>query len=145
MIQILNIAVLVMFNCAAIPGGATGRTASKVLKGVISSAHAPIRETHSLWGLIFSARNIVPVLLKEDTFVLPSGGGRDIIIIFLQTIDDFFGGLLIRLFAFRVKVGQYLVQTINPDLYTIRKSQYAPTNCWRFRFASCHSSFHFRL
>jgi hypothetical protein len=107
--------------------------------------HAPIRETHSLWGLIFSARNIVPVLLKEDTFVLPSSGGRDVITIFLQPIDDFFGGLLIRLSAFRVKVGQYLVQTINPDLYTIRKSQYTPTNCWPVGIVSSVHSPYFRL
>ena len=104
------------------------------------------RNTHSLCGFIFSAGNIVPIFLKENTFVIPSGGGRDIIIFFLQPIENFFGGLLIRLSAFRVKVGQYIVQTINPDLYTIRKSQYAPTNCWPVGIvSSCHSSFHVKL
>ena len=113
-----------------------GGRASKVSKGVVSSAQGPIREIHSLWGHIFPARNIVPVLLKEDTFVLPSGGRRDIIIMFLQPIDDFFSGLLIRLSAFRIKVRQYLVQTINTDPCIIRKPQHAPTNCWHFRISS---------
>ncbi len=108
-------------------------------------AGANTRDTLLLGGLIFPAGNIVPVLLKEDIFVLPSGGGRDIITIFLQPIEDFFGGLLIRLSAFRVKVGQYLVQTINTDPCIVREPQHAPTNCWLFRFSSCHSSFHFKL
>jgi len=63
----------------------------------------------SLWGFIFSAGNIVPVLLKEDTFVFPAGGGRNIIVIFLQPLEDFFGNLLIRLSAFRVKLCHELV------------------------------------
>ena len=81
------------------------------------------RNTHSLCGFIFSAGNIVPVLLKENTFVLPSGGRRDIIIMFLQPIEDFFTSLLICLSAFRIKLCHDLVQTDNPDLYPIRKCQ----------------------
>lgn len=114
------------------------------LKEVLSSAQGPIREIHFLWGIIFSVRNIVSVLLKEDTFVLPSGGGRDIIIMFLQPIDDFFGRLLIRLSALRIKVGQYIVQAYNTDLCTIRKAQHAPTNCWQFRIISSCYSYYFK-
>ncbi len=86
------------------PERAKDRRASQVSKSVISSAQAQIRETHSLWGLIFPARNILPVRLKEDTFVLPLGGGRDIIADFLQPIEDFFASLRIRLFPLSVKV-----------------------------------------
>lgn len=104
----------------------------------------PIGETHSLSGMILPAGNIVPVLLKKDTFVLPSGGGRDVIITFLQPIEDFFGGVVTGLSAFRVKVGQYLLQTNNTDLCFIRKPQHAPTNCRRFGIASRYSSYHFK-
>ena len=54
------------------------------------------------WGLILSVRKIVLVHLKENAFVLPSGGGRNIIVMFLQPIEDFFGGLVVRLSAFGV-------------------------------------------
>ncbi|MGZ3495863.1 MAG: hypothetical protein ACXU9M_14295, partial [Thermodesulfobacteriota bacterium] len=60
-------------------------------------------------SLLFPLRKILPVLLKEDAFVFPPGGWRNIIIMFLQPIEDFFAGLVIRLSAFRVKFGQYLV------------------------------------
>ena len=46
---------------------------------------------------------------------------RDVVLLGFQPFDDFFGSLLIRLSAFRIKVGQYLVQTNNSDLCTISK------------------------
>ena len=129
------------------PEGATGRRASEVSKGVITSSQGPIRETHSSWGIIFSAGNVLSVLLKQDISVLFTGTvrRRDKVLLGFQPIDDLFGGLLICLSAFRVKVGKYLVQTINTDLRIIRKLQHAPTNCWRFGIiSSCYSTYLFK-
>jgi hypothetical protein len=69
----------------------------------------------------------------------------NIVLFGFQSIDDLFGGLLIHLSAFRVKIGQYLVQTLNADLYIINKVQRAPTNGWRFDDSPSFSSFLFIL
>jgi len=32
-----------------------------------------------------------------------------------------------------VKISHYLVEALDADLRVINKSEYVPTNCWRFR------------
>lgn len=116
----------------------------KSIPFIISIHRGIILTSSSRFLLIFFVFNILPVLLQEDAFILTAGGGWDIIVTFLQPIEELFGRLLIRLSAFGVKLCHDLIQSVNPDLYPIRKSQCAPTTCRRFRF-SAHSSIAFHL
>lgn len=69
----------------------------------------------------------------------------DVVLPGFQPIDNLFGGLLVRLFALRVQVGQDLDQTINTGLGTVRKSQHTPTNCWLLGIGSGYSSYYFEM
>jgi hypothetical protein len=91
--------------------------------------------------------HVIQVLLQQDISKFSTGAVRrgDIVIPGFQPLDDLFGSALIRLPALSVKVGQYLRQTINTDLGTIRKSHHAPTNCRRLAVASGYSSYHFKM
>jgi hypothetical protein len=62
----------------------------------------------------------------------------------LQSVDNFSGGLLIRLSAFRTKIGHNLVQAVHRDLCAIHKPQHVPTNCRWFAVASRNSAYYFK-
>lgn len=85
---------------------------------------------------------ILSVLLQQGICVLSTGTVRrgDIVLFGFQPINDLSDGLVIRLFALGVKVGQYFVKALNTDLRIIDKSQYAPTNGWRLRDSPCPSA-----
>ena len=94
-----------------------------------------------------STLHVLSVLLEQDIRVLFAGTARsgDIVLFGFQPIDDFFGRLVIRLFASSVKVGQYLVKALNTNLRVIDEFQYAPTNCRRPRGSPVPSSMFFVL
>lgn len=94
-----------------------------------------------------SILKVISVLLQQDINKLFTNTVRrgDIVLFGFQPIEDLFGGGLIGWSTFSVKVGQYFVQTINPDLGLIRKVQHTPTNCRRLSLASSHSSDDFKL
>jgi hypothetical protein len=89
----------------------------------ISSGSIKAMRTILLLLLVGSNRNILFVLLQQDMSKLFTGKvrRRDIVLLGFQPFDDCFGDLFIRLLAFRVKVGQYLVQTNNSNLCPISK------------------------
>ncbi len=77
----------------------------------------------SLWAFVLSVSNVLPVLLKQDISVFLTGTVRrrnEVPLVF-QPTDDLLGCLLIHLSAFGVKVGEYLVQTMNTGLRIIGK------------------------
>lgn len=47
-----------------------------------------------------------------------------------QPIENLFPCFSIRLSAFGIKIGQYLTQTGNTNVCSIRKSKHTPANCW---------------
>ena len=73
--------------------------------------------------LFGSTLNKLFVVLQQDISKFFTGKvrGRDIVLLGFQPFDDCIGDLFIRLLAFRVKVGQYLVQTNNSNLCPISK------------------------
>ena len=85
---------------------------------------------------------VLPILLQQGISILFAGTVRrgDMVLFSFQSVNDLFDGLVIRLPAFGVKAGQYLVQTPEADLCIIDKVQYAPTNCWRFNDSASLSS-----
>jgi hypothetical protein len=95
-----------------------------------------------LFFVVGSTLNVLFVFLLQEIYILSSSKlrRRDIVLFGFQSFNDLFGGFLICLSAFRVKVGQYLVQTNNSGLCTISKPYLAPTNCRCLGIASCNSS-----
>ncbi len=75
--------------------------------------------------------NILPVFPQQGIRVLspyPFGFG-DIILLFLQPVDDLFRGLIVCFHVFSVQIGHDIVQSIKTNLGVIRECQYAPATC----------------
>jgi hypothetical protein len=96
------------------------------------------------FGLIL---HILSVLLQQDIRVLFTGTfrRRDVVLVGFQSTNDLLDRFVIRQSAFSVKIGHYLVQALDPDLRVINKSQYMPTNCWRFGDSPISSAMLFML
>jgi hypothetical protein len=110
------------------------------LKAAITHPYGPVDDSSAdrISRLPFSARSVLkvpPVFFQQRIGVLLTDAlrGGDVVLAGFQPFDDLSYGLVARLFALGVKVGQYLVQALDPDLRIIDKSQYAPTNCRRLR------------
>ena len=94
--------------------------------------------------------NVRSILLQQDITVLSTRTVRrgDMVLHGFQPYDDLLRGLIVRLLALSVKVGQYLVQPEHAGLCIIKKFKHAPANWWRCvvvpsvyssRFKVCHS------
>jgi hypothetical protein len=94
-----------------------------------------------------SILNVDSVFLQQDISVLLTDPIRrgDIVVFYLQPLDDFFGGLIGRVPAFSVKIGHDVVQTNDAYLRIIEKFQHAPANWGQRGDSPIHSSFVFML
>jgi hypothetical protein len=54
---------------------------------------------------------------------------RDIVPLFLQTVDNLFHCIICCLHMISPKFRHYLIQAVQTDLSAIQKFQYAPANC----------------